>query len=459
MDTVATRPVRPPTPPGDVFAQLPSEPPAGPIPIATSFADFESLIVPAMTHWQHPSFFAYFPANSSPPSVLAEMLTATLGAQCMSWQTSPAATELEQMMMVWLRKMIGLPDGFEGAIQDSASTGTLCAILAARERATNDKANEDGLATQPPMVVYGSAECHSSIEKAIKIAGLGRRGYRQIPVDDATFAMRPDALHAAIAEDIAAGRKPICVVAAIGTTGTGAVDPVPAIAEICRAHGLWLHVDAAWAGSAFILPEFRWMADGIGDADSFVFNPHKWLFTNFDCSALYVRDVDALLRTLSILPEYLKTETGGPVRNYRDWSVPLGRRFRALKLWFVIRSYGVDGLRRMLRDHIAAAHWLRDEIAADPAFELMAPAPLALISMRYHPPGIDDGVALDRINAALVEAVNGSGQAYLTHHRVHDSYIIRVSIGQTSTTIDHVKALWDLLRETAPAARRGVLAA
>ncbi|OLD28521.1 MAG: aspartate aminotransferase family protein, partial [Candidatus Rokubacteria bacterium 13_1_40CM_2_70_45] len=338
-------PVRAQVKPGEVAARLGLAPPERGEPMEKIFADFTSVVLPGITHWQHPSFFAYFPANSSPPSVLAEMLTATLGAQCMLWQTSPAATELETRVLDWLRQMVGLPDGFTGVIQDSASSAILCALLTARERATGWRANDEGVAAVGPLRVYCSTETHSATEKGAKIAGLGKRNVRKIAVDD-RFAMRPDALDAAIREDRAAGATPMCVVASLGTTGVGAMDPLRPIGEACRRHGVWLHVDAAWAGSALILSEHRGLLDGVEHVDSFVFNPHKWLFTNFDCSAHYVRDPDALVRTLEILPAFLKTRERGHVIDYRDWSVQLGRRFRALKLWFVIRSYGVAELRR-----------------------------------------------------------------------------------------------------------------
>ncbi len=446
LTAVETYPVRARVQPGDILAELAETPPDAGEPMAAIFDDFKNLILPGMTHWQHPSFFGYFPANSSPPSVLAEMLTATLGAQCMSWQTSPAATELEQRMMAWLAAMFGL-DGFEGVIQDSASSATLCAILTARERATDWRVNETGLAGGPALTVYCSSECHSSIEKDVKIAGLGRANLRQIAVDE-TYAMDPDNLAAAIEADIAAGNVPICVIAAIGTTGSSAIDPLPAIAEICARHGIWLHVDAAWAGAALILPEHRWMIDGIESADSLVINPHKWLFTNFDCTAYFVRDPAALVRTLEILPEFLKTPDDAE-RNYRDWSVPLGRRFRALKLWFVIRSYGVDGLKARIAAHIAMAQALAREIGAAENFELMAPVPLALICFRCRPVGWRGD--LDRLNETIVARINDSGEAFLTHTRLAGAYVMRLSIGQTTTEQRHVDRVWQLIQDTARA--------
>ncbi len=448
LDRVESYPVRSQVKPGEIAARLPLSPPEEGEPMERIFADFTSDLLPGITHWQHPNFFAYFPANSSPPSVLAEMLTATLGAQCMLWETSPAATELETRVLDWLRQMIGLPEGFAGVIQDSASSATLCALLTAREKATGWRVNEDGLGAGERLTVYGSAETHSSIEKDVKVAGLGRNNLRKIPVDE-SFAMRPDALEAAIRADLAAGARPACVVATLGTTGVGAIDPLRPLAEICRRHGVWLHVDAAWAGSALVLPEHRAMLDGIEGADSFVFNPHKWLFTNFDCSAHFVRDPEALVRTLEILPEYLKTRVRRQVIDYRDWSVPLGRRFRALKLWFVIRSYGTRELRRMVAAHIELARELGEWIEAAADFELMAPRSLALLNFRYRPPGVDDPAALDRLNEALLERLNDSGALYLTQNRVGGVFSIRVSIGQTATRRRHVEAAWRRIQDTA----------
>ena len=441
-------PVRAQVRPGEVKARLPDAPPAQPEPIEAIFEDFKDVIVPGMTHWQHPSFFAYFPANGSPPSVLAEMLTASLGAQCMSWQTSPAATELEDRVMEWLRGMLGLPEGFTGSIQDTASTGILSAILTAREWATGFEANMAGLKDQDRLVLYCSAETHSATEKGAKIAGIGRDFVRKVPIGLGR-GMDPAAFAAMIADDKAAGFKPFCVVATLGSTGTGAVDPLQAVGEVAKREGLWVHVDAAWAGSALILPEARWMIDGIGHADSFVFNPHKWLFTNFDCSVLFVRDPGLLIRTFEILPEFLKTREGDRVNNYRDWGVQLGRRFRALKLWFVIRAYGVEGLRAMIRNHIALAQDMEARIEAAPDFEIVTPARLALFSFRYRPEGMEEGKPLDDLNARLFEALNDTGRVYFTQNRVDGAYVIRWSIGQTATERRHVEAAWALIQETA----------
>ena len=448
MDHVHEYPVRAQVKPGEIAARLPKTPPLAGESMDDIFADFKRDVLPGMTHWQHPSFFAYFSANSSPPSVLAEMLTATMGAQCMLWQTSPAATEMETVVLDWLRQMTGLPEGLHGVIQDSASGAILCALLTAREKATDWEANRAGLSHTPQLAVYTSGETHSATEKGVKIAGLGAEGLRKIETDE-DFAMRPDALEAAIQRDLDAGIVPACVVASIGATGVGAVDPLRDIGEICRRYGIFLHVDAAWAGSALVLEEHRWMIDGIELADSIVFNPHKWMFTNFDCSAHYVRDPDALVRTLSILPEFLKSREASLVIDYRDWSVPLGRRFRALKLWFVIRSYGVDGIREKIRSHIAAAESLEARIASSPDFELLAPRRLSLLTFRHHPPGVDDDATLDRLNETLLHTLNDSGRVYLTQTKVRGRYAIRFAIGQTSTTQAHVDTAWDLIVEIA----------
>lgn len=448
LEGVEQYPVRAQTRPGEIAARLPTQPPEAGEAMETIFADFQRDVLPGITHWQHPRFFAYFPANSSPPSVLAEMLTATLGAQCMLWQTSPAATEMETRVLDWLRQMVGMPEGFAGVIQDSASSAILAAILTAREKATGWGVNAEGLKAHPPLAVYTSEQTHSATEKNVKIAGLGLAGFRKIAVDEA-FRLRVDALEAAIEEDIAAGITPACVVASVGGTGVGAVDPLRAIGELCRRHGIFLHVDAAWAGCALICPEHRWMFDGIELADSVVFNPHKWLLTNFDCSAHFVKDPDALIRTFSILPEFLKSREADTVIDYRDWGVPLGRRFRALKLWFVIRSYGVEGLRAIIREHVRLAGLFADWVETDADFEIMAPPVLSLINFRYRPRGVDDPEELDRLNEALLHRINDDGRIYLTQNRVGGRYVIRMSIGQTTTEQRHVEEGWAVIRELA----------
>ncbi|MDY0297530.1 MAG: aminotransferase class I/II-fold pyridoxal phosphate-dependent enzyme [Acidobacteriota bacterium] len=433
--------------PGETLSRLDSAPPEQGEPFERIMADFESVIMPGMTHWQSPNYFAYFNANNSFPSILAEMLTATLGAQCMSWVTSPAATELEERVMEWLREMIGLPREFTGVIQDSASTATLCALLTAREKASGWAINRHGFCKEQ-FTVYCSREAHSSIEKDVRIAGIGSHRLRRIALNE-DFAMDPAALEAAVNADIDEGYKPLAVVAALGTTGSTAIDPLDAIAAVCRRHGLWLHVDAAYAGTALILPSMRWMLKGIEAVDSFVFNPHKWMFTNFDCSAYFVRDPNALVNTFTLLPEYLKTSVDGSVTNYRDWGIQLGRRFRALKLWFVIREYGVQGLRETVASHIRWAGEIADDIRREADFELMAPTPLATVCFRYHPQGVDDAEKLDQINQRLMDALNTSGKLFLTHTKLNGKMTLRLVVGQTRQERRHVVAAWEIIKRTA----------
>ena len=437
--TVGQRPVTSAVEPGRIRSALPSSAPEAGEPFAAIFRDFEQLILPGMTHWNHPGWFAYFPANNSPPSVLAEMLTATLGAQCMSWSTSPAATELEQVTMDWLRQLSGLPGSFTGVIQDTASTATLVAIISARERARRK--------SDAPPTVYATGEAHSSVAKAVRLAGLGPTALRLVPDDDA-YAMRPEALRQLVEADRSAGLAPACVVATVGTTSSTAVDPLAAIGAVAREHDLWFHVDAAYAGSAALLPECRPHFAGVELADSYVFNPHKWLLTNFDCTAYYVRDVAALLEGCSILPEYLRTAEVGTVVNYRDWGIQLGRRFRALKLWFVLRSYGAEAIRAMLRRHLELARQFRAWVEQEPDFEVMAPSPFGLVCFRHHPAGMDDA-ALDRHNEALLGRINASREVYLTHTRLDGRYTIRMAIGQWQTGAEQVQRAWDLIRAAA----------
>ena len=447
LDGVSKLPVTPGVEPGDIARRLPSSPPERGEPFGQLFADFQSIVMPGMTHWNHPGWFAYFPGNNSPPSILAEMLTATLGAQCMSWATSPAATELEQVTMDWLRQMLGLPETFVGVIQDTASTATLVALLSARERSSGYASGEHGMADAGRLTVYASAQAHSSVIKGVRLAGYGLDQLRLIPVDT-NYAMRPDALADAISGDIASGLRPACVVATIGTTSSTAVDPLPAIGEVCRRHGIWLHVDAAYAGTAAIVPELRHYFDGLEQADSLVFNPHKWMLVNFDCSAYYVRDLQALLRTFSITPEYLRTAQDQQVVNFRDWGIQLGRRFRALKIWFVLRSYGVEGLRAMVRGHIALAQELAERIRRSSNFELMAPVPFGLVCFRFHP-SARDPLVLDQLNRELLRRVNASGRVHLTHTELDERFVIRMVIGQRLTARQHVDEAWDLIQGAA----------
>ncbi|MET0914433.1 MAG: pyridoxal-dependent decarboxylase [Acidimicrobiales bacterium] len=442
METVEGRSVLSPVAPGDVRASLPTHPPQHPEPFEDVLADVETLILPGITHWQSPNWFAYFPANNSGPSILGELLSAGLGVQGMLWATSPACTELETHVLDWMVELLGLPDRFRsdgaggGVIEDSASSATLCALLAARQRA------QDAGADLGALVAYASPHTHSSLEKAARVAGLKADQVRVIAVDD-TFAMVPEALAVAVAEHRAAGRTPFFCCATVGTTSSLAVDPVPTLAEVVADTGVWLHVDGAMAGSAAVCPELRWVNDGLDGVDSYAFNPHKWLFTNFDCTCFWVADRAALLAALSILPEYLRNEASasGAVLDYRDWQVPLGRRFRALKLWFVIRHYGAEGLAHHVRRHVALADELVGWVEADDRFAIAAPPRLGLVCLRHV-----DG---DGATQALLDAVNASGEQYLTHTRLDDRLVIRVSIGQTYTEERHVRALWDHLMSLA----------
>jgi aromatic-L-amino-acid decarboxylase len=447
LATLESRAVRARTAPGDILAALPSAAPEHSEPMERILVDFDRIVMPGITHWQHPRFFAYFPANSSPPSVLAEMLTAAVAAQGMLWETSPAINELETRMMEWLRDLLGLPAAFQGCIQDSGSSANLVALIAARERATGGRASREGLAGHPPLAVYTSAEAHSSIEKAGKLAGMGSTMIRKIAVDG-DQAMRADALQTAITQDRAAGVVPCAVVACLGATGLGSVDPLVAIGKIAAREDLHLHVDAAWAGAAMILPEHRHHLTGIEHVDSFAFNPHKWLFTNFDCSALWLRDPEALARALSMNPAYLLSPEGASMPEYRDWGVPLARRFRSLKLWFVMRSYGAEQLRNMVRRHIDWTHELAKLIRSEPDFELVAGPRFALLAFRYQPAGLGEA-DVDAANEVLLKRVNADGRTYLTRTLLNGRPVIRFSVGQTYTEWHHVQEGWDVVRELA----------
>ena len=447
-ENIEKYPVKSQVNPKAILNRLPDTPPQKGEPMDQIFKDFNSLILPGMTHWQSPNYFAYFTANTSYPSILAEMITATMAAQCMIWDTSPAATELEEKVMNWLKKMIGLPDYFEGVIQDTASTATLVALLTAREKYTGYSVNEIGYSGNEKLRVYCSTETHSSIEKAVKIAGLGKNNLVKVEVDQA-LAIIPSKLREAIETDLQNGLKPFCVVATIGTTGTLAIDPLHKIAVICDEHQLWLHVDAAFAGTALVLPENRWMIIGIDQVDSFVFNPHKWMFTNFDCSAYFVKDKEALLRTFEILPEYLKTKTRGEVNDYRNWGIQLGRRFRALKLWFVIRNYGVEGISKRVDEHIELAKELAEKIRSSNHFVLFEPQHLNLICFRYQPDNVSSSQEINDLNQRLLQKLNGSGKIFLTHTKVNGLITLRMVIAQTYIEKKHVNNAWKLIQETA----------
>jgi len=445
FENIENYPVKPAVAPGDIKKLLPDAPPENGEAMELIFQDFREKIVPGITHWQHPGWMAYFPANNSPASVLAELLTAGLGLQCMIWQTSPAAAELEETVMDWLRKMLGLPETFTGVIQDTASTATLCALLSAREKSTSYNCNLKGVAGN--LRVYATAETHSSIEKGVKIAGLGKENLQIIETDD-EFAMRADALEARIKSDMESGFVPACVVATLGSTSSMAMDPVDVIAAVCQKYSIWLHVDAAFAGTAAVVPELRGFMKGVEYADSFVFNPHKWMLTNFDCSAYFVKDTAALIRTFSIQPEYLKTGADAQVHNYRDWGIQLGRRFRALKLWFVIRSYGLEGIQKMVRTHVQLADELAQWMVADGRFQIMAPVKLSLVCFRFNP-GHYSEEQLDKLNRKLLECINASGAVFLTHTSLRGKYTIRVAIGSHTTTRKHVETAWEIIRKAA----------
>jgi aromatic-L-amino-acid/L-tryptophan decarboxylase len=432
--------------PGEIRASLPKSAPEEGESFDVMLKDVEKLILPGITHWQSPNFFAYFPSNNSFPSILGDLLSSGLGVQGMLWATSPACTELETHVLDWLVEMLGLPEKFKsssaggGVIQDAASSSSLCALLAARERATNYASNEQGCDGR--LVAYTSSQAHSSLEKAAKIAGFGRAKLRLIDVDE-RFAIRPDALAGQIERDREAGRIPCFVGATVGTTSSNAIDPVREIAKICRNQGIWLHIDAAMSGTAALCPEFRWIHDGVELADSYCFNPHKWMFTNFDCDCFYVADRAALIKALSVLPEYLRNKAteSGAVIDYRDWHIPLGRRFRALKLWFVIRHYGLKGLQRHVKQHVELAHQFASWVKEDSEFELAAPVPLNLVCFR-HSGG-------DAVNQAVMDRLNQSGDLFLTHTRLNDQLTLRLSIGQTQTELRHVERAWARIREEA----------
>ena len=438
---IAERPVMAQVSPGDLRRALPAQAPETPEPFESIFRDLDALILPGISHFQSPRFFGYFPANSELSSVLGDYLSTGLGALGLSWQAAPALAELEETVTDWMRQLLGLSDGWSGVIQDTASTSTLLALLCARERASDYSLARGGLqGAQKPLVVYVSAHAHSSVDKAALLAGFGRDNIRLVE-SDAAFAMRPEALEAAIVADLAAGRIPAAVVATVGSTATTAIDPIARIAEIAGKHGVWLHVDAAMAGSAMILPECRPLWEGVEGADSLVLNPHKWLGVAFDCSLYYVRDPECLIRVMSTNPSYLRTNVDGEVKNYRDWGIPLGRRFRALKLWCLLRSEGAEGVGARLRRDIANARWLKGEIEAAPGWRVLAPAPLQTLCVRHEPPGLA-GEALDAHTLAWVDALNRSGEAYLTPAILDGRWMARISIGALPTERAHVEALW-----------------
>jgi len=444
--TIGARPVRAQTEPGEVLNALPVAPPEMPEDMEEVFRDFETTVMPGMTHWQHPRFFAYFPTNATPASVLAEYMISNLSAQCMLWQTSPAATELETRVLDWLRQALGLATEFHGVIQDSASGATLAAVLTMRERALNWAGNREGLAGQRPLRVYASREVHTSIDRAIWVSGIGEANLVRIPVKGASRAMDAAALDNAIKADIVAGFQPAGIIACVGGTGVGATDDIAAVAAVAQKHQLYLHVDAAWAGNAMICPEFRHLWTGIDQADSIVFNPYKWIGGQFDGSVHFVRSPEDLTKTLAISPEYLKTHGRDGIINYSEWSIALGRRFRALKLWFLIRAYGLEALRARIRNHVTWSGELHDKIAVTKGFESVTPPFLSLFSFRYTPDGASD---VDALNLQLVNAINDDGRIYLTQTQVDGKIAIRIQVGQTDTTRNDVMMAYDVITEIA----------
>ena len=445
-DRIESFPVLSQVQPGQIRASLPAQPPTQGEAFDAILKDINKVILPGITHWQSPNFYAFFPGNASAPAILGDLLCSGLGVQGMLWATSPACTELETHVLDWLAQMLDLPEKFfssktgGGVIQDTASSASLCAVLAARERATNFASNQRGCDGR--LVAYTSTQAHSSIEKDVRIAGIGADNLRAIEVDE-NFAMKPEALASAIEKDRRAGLVPCFVCATVGTTSSNAIDPVPEIGRICREQKIWLHVDAAMSGTAALCPEFRHIHRGLEFADSYCFNPHKWMFTNFDCDAFYVADRKSLIQALSVLPEYLRNKASetGAVIDYRDWQIPLGRRFRSLKLWFVIRHYGIEGLQHHIREHVRLAQQFAEWIRRDSRFELAAPVPLNLVCFRHK--------AGDAATQAIMDALNRSGDLYLTHARLNDKLTLRLCIAQTNTKSRHVERAWQRIQEEA----------
>jgi aromatic-L-amino-acid/L-tryptophan decarboxylase len=445
LEQVERYPVVPRVSPGDVRAALPPHAPEHGETFETVFSDFERVLVPALTHWNHPGFLAYFASSASGPGVLGEMLAGALNQQAMLWKTSPAATELEEVALGWLRQLVGLPDAFEGVIYDTASVSTLHALAAARERAVPGVRTHGLAAAKRPLGIYCSEHAHSSVDKAAMTLGFGLEALRKIPAD-AEFRMRPDALAAALDEDVARGVQPVAVTATIGTTSTTSADPVAAIAEVCATRGVWLHVDAAYAGVAAMVPELRPLYDGWERADSIVLNPHKWLFTPMDLSVLFCRHMDVLRAAFSLVPDFLKTAEGeAGVRNLMDTGIQLGRRFRSLKLWMVMRDFGAEGMRAVYREHVRLARLFASWVDADSRFERVAPVPFSVVCFRLR--------GADELSERLMERVNASGEIYLSHTRLDGRFVIRLAIGHYRTSEKHVARAWELLRESGAGGR------
>jgi aromatic-L-amino-acid decarboxylase len=447
FEKIEQHPVLPNVSPGDLRAQLPPSPPLSGESMEKMLADVDRLIMPGMTHWNHPNFFAYFAITGSGPGILGDLLSTAFNVNAMLWKTCPAATELEQVTLGWLRQMLGLPNQFWGIIYDTASISSMHAIAAAREQLADLQIREEGLAGRaevPRLRLYASEQAHSSIDKAAITLGLGMAGVRKIAADE-NFRMRPEALARAIAEDQRHGWRPFCVVATVGTTSTTSIDPVPEIAEICENKNLWLHVDAAYGGAAAVAPEMRHVLAGCERADSIVMNPHKWLFVPFDFSAFYTRQPEVLRRAFSLVPEYLRTSQDSQVENMMDYGVQLGRRFRALKLWFVLRYFGWEGIAARIREHIRLAQEFAGWIEAHPDFERLAPAPFSTVCFRAHPAGLNDEGKLNRLNEQILEAVNATREVFLSHTKLNGRYVLRLAIGNLRTEERHVRRAWEII--------------
>ena len=450
LDRVGDLPVLARVEPGDIAAALPEHAPSAGEPLADILADVDRILIPGITHWNHPGFMAYFGISGSPPGILGETVAATLNVNAMLWRTSPAATELEQRVLRWVAELTGLPADWFGEITDTASASTMYALAAAREAAGLDIRTRGmaGRSDLPPLRMYTSDQAHSSVEKACIALGLGQEGLRKIASDEA-FRMRADLLAEAVAADVADGVRPLAVVGTVGTTSTTSIDPVSEIADVCAEYGMWLHIDAAYGGSAAVVPEMRWVMEGCERADSVVVNPHKWLFTPVDCSLLYTARPADLKAAFSLVPAYLTTPEDGGVVNLMDYGLSLGRRFRALKLWMVVRAYGAEGLAALISGHIELARRLADAVAAEPGWELLAPVPFSTVCFRFHPAGVDDEGELRRLNESIIDHVNGDGRAFVSHTDLGGRHAIRVAIGNMATTAEHVDTAWQLMREAA----------
>ena len=455
FETLESRPVLARTKPGDVIAALPPEPPEEPEPWEAIERDLDTIVEPNLTHWQHPAYLAYFANTGAAPAVVGDFLAAGYNQTGILWRTSPVLTEMEQVVVRWLLSIVGLPagkDGFDGQLADTASSGSLISLVAAREQAFPDL-RKTGLAGRPPGVIYASELAHSSIDKACVVLGFGTSGLRKIPVD-AAFRMRPDALEKAVAEDRAAGRVPVAVVATVGTTGVTSVDPCPALATICEREKIWLHVDAAYAGSAAALPEMRPLFDGWERADSLLFNPHKWMLVPLECTALFFRRMERVRRAFSVVPVYLETpeNRAGSVREYMDYGIQLGRRFRALKMWMTLRAFGVEGVREIVRKHLALARRLKDELEKIPGIAIVAPAPFSVVAFRWAPQGLPPGEA-DAANLRILEAVNADGRSFISHTAVGGRVVLRAAVGSARTEWRHLERFLDALKNALPSGR------